>query len=130
MIDTSLRTLLLADSAIDALLPANAIYPQRLPQDVEKPCVVYRVFDGIPDLVAGGSSALMKYTIDLTVYSDTYSGMRNITRALVNRLHGLSNSEHVDIIKGCKVHNTFNDFEETLNLYSATIDCTLTVKEN
>ena len=130
MIDTSLRTLLLADSTIDALLPANAIYPQRLPQDVPKPCVVYRVFDGIPDLVAGGSSSMVKYTVDLTVYSETYSGMRAITRALVSRLHGLSNNQYVDKIHGCIVHNTFNDFEETLNLYSATIDCTLLVKEN
>ena len=130
MIDTTLRTLLLADSTIDALLPANAIYPQRLPQEVAKPCVVYRVFDGIPDLVAGGSSSLMKYTVDLTVYSNTYSGMRNITRALVSFLHGLSNHEHSDVIKSSVVHNTFNDFEETLNLYSATIDCTLTCKEN
>lgn len=130
MIDTSLRTLLLADSAITALIATNGIYPQKLPQDVAKPCVVYRVFNGVSDLVAGGSSALMKYTVDLTVYSDTYSGMRNITRALVNRLHGLQNSQYTDTIHHCKVHGTFNDFEETLNLYSSTIDVTLIVKEN
>lgn len=130
MIDTSLRTLLLADSTISSLLATNGVYPQRLPQDVDKPCVVYRVMNGIPELVAGGSSALMRYTVDLTVYSNTYSGMRNITRALVNRLHGLTNSQYTDIIHHCKVHGTFNDFEETLNLYSSTIDATLIVKES
>jgi hypothetical protein len=130
MIDQSLRSLLLADSTITALIASNGVYPQKLPQDVAKPCVVYRVFDGMPDLVAGGSSALTKYTVDLTIYSETYFGMRVITKALVSRLHGLSDDTYVDLIKGCRVHNTFNDFEETLNLYSATIDCTLTCKEN
>ncbi len=45
MIDQSLRTIILADSTITALIATNGVYPQRLPQDVTKPCIAYRVMD-------------------------------------------------------------------------------------
>ena len=37
MIDQSLRTIILNDSNINALIATNGVYPQRLPQDVTSP---------------------------------------------------------------------------------------------
>ena len=73
MIDQSLRTYLLAQSSITSKIASNGVYPQRLPQEVTKPCIVYTVHDGIENLVAGGVSALRRYQVDLTVFAEKYS---------------------------------------------------------
>jgi hypothetical protein len=50
MIDQSLRTYILGDSTITSKIATNGVYPQRLPQEVDKPCIVYTVQDGIESL--------------------------------------------------------------------------------
>ena len=129
MIDTTIRTLILNDSTVSSLIATNAVYPQRLPQDIDKPAIVYRVMDGIEDLTAGGTSVLKRYTVDLTVYSETYGSMRNIVQGLTALFNGLAVIESGDLITGCRVHNIVNDFESFIELYSSTIDITLIVKE-
>jgi len=129
MIDQSLRTYLLAQSSITSKIASNGVYPKRLPQEVTKPCIVYTVHDGIENLVAGGVSALRRYQVDLTVFAEKYSEMREITQALVDVMNGLSVTQSGDQIEGCRIHNIVNDFEETLQLYSSTLDLVLIVKE-
>jgi len=130
MIDQSLRTIILADSNITALIATNGVYPQRLPQDVSKPCIAYRVMDGFSDLTASGTTALRRYTVDLTVFAETYGAMRELTDAVVNKFNGLSAVQGSDYIESSRVHNVVTDFEETLQLYSATIDITLLARGN
>ena len=125
MIDQSLRTIILNDSSISALIATNGVYPQRLPQDVAKPCIAYRVMDGFSDITASSTSALRRYTVDLTVFAETYGAMRELTDAVVTKFNGLSVVQGDDHIEASRVHNVVNDFEETLQLYSATIDITL-----
>ena len=125
MIDQSLRTIILNDSSISALIATNGVYPQRLPQDVTKPCIAYRVMDGFSDITASSTSALRRYTVDMTVFAETYGAMRELTDAVVNKFNGLSVVQGDDHIEASRVHNVVNDFEETLQLYSATIDITL-----
>lgn len=129
MIDQDLRTILLSDPDISARLAANGVYPQRLPQDVAKPCIAYRVLDGFSHLTAGSVSALRRYTVDLTVFAETYGEMREITELVIGKLNGLSTSQVNTVIEGSMVHNVVNDFEETLQLYSSTIDLTLITRE-
>jgi hypothetical protein len=130
MIDQSLRTYILADSTITSQIATNGVYPQRLPQEVDKPCIVYTVQDGIESLVAGGVSALRRYQVDLTVFAEKYSEMREITQALTTSMNGLSTTQSGDLIQGCRIHNIVNDFEETLQLYTSTLDLVLIVKES
>lgn len=130
MIDQSLRSLILAESSVTSLIASNAVYPQRLPQEVSKPAIVYRVMDGIESLTAGGVSALRRYQVDLTVFAEKYSEMREITQALVALFNGLTAEQSGDLIQGCRIYNIVNDFEETLQLYSSTLDLVLLVKES
>jgi len=130
MIDQSLRSIILADSTITSLIASNGVYPQRLPQDVAKPCIIYQMGDGIPQLTAGSTSDLKRYTVDLIVVAEKYSQTREITQALISLFQGLGTTQSGDEVKGCVVHNVFNDFEETLQLYSATLDIVITVKES
>lgn len=130
MIDQSLRSLILAESSVTSLIASNAVYPQRLPQEVSKPAIVYRVMDGIESLTAGGVSALRRYQVDLTVFAEKYSEMREITQALVALFNGLTAEQSGDLIQGCRIYNIVNDFEETLQLYSSTLDLVLIVKES
>lgn len=130
MIDQSLRTIILNDLTISNLLATNGVYPQRLPQEVDKPCIAYRVMDGFGDLTASGTTALRRYTVDLTVFAETYGAMRELTDAVVNKFNGLSVVQGTDHIESSRVHNVVNDFEETLQLYSATIDITLLARGN
>lgn len=130
MIDQSLRTIILNDSTISNLLATNGVYPQRLPQEVDKPCIAYRVMDGFGDLTASGTTALRRYTVDLTVFAETYGAMRELTDAVVNKFNGLSVVQGTYYIESSRVHNVVNDFEETLQLYSATIDITLLARGN
>jgi hypothetical protein len=130
MIDQSLRSLILAESSVTSLIASNAVYPQRLPQEVTKPAIVYRVMDGIESLTAGGVSALRRYQVDLTVFAEKYSEMREITQALVALFNGLTAEQSGDLIQGCRIYNIVNDFEETLQLYSSTLDLVLIVKES
>ena len=130
MIDQSLRSYILADSTITSQIASNGVYPQRLPQEVDKPCIIYTVHDGIESLVAGGVSALRRYQVDLTVFAEKYSEMREITQALVALFNGLTAEQSGDLIQGCRIYNIVNDFEETLQLYSSTLDLVLIVKES
>lgn len=130
MIDQSLRTIILNDLTISNLLATNGVYPQRLPQEVDKPCIAYRVMDGFGDLTASGTTALRRYTVDLTVFAETYGAMRELTDAVVNKFNGLSVVQGTYYIESSRVHNVVNDFEETLQLYSATIDITLLARGN
>ena len=130
MIDQSLRSLILAESSVTSLIASNAVYPQRLPQEVSKPAIVYRVMDGIESLTSGGVSALGRYQVDLTVFAEKYSEMREITQALVALFNGLTAEQSGDLIQGCRIYNIVNDFEETLQLYSSTLDLVLIVKES
>lgn len=129
MIDQTLRALILADPTVSGLIATNGVYPQRLPQDVAKPCIAYRVMDGFSDITAGSTSALNRYTVDIYVFAEKYGEMREITRAVVSLMNSLSVVQGGDAIEACRVHNIVNDFEETLNLYSSTIDITLIARE-
>ena len=64
------------------------------------------------------------------MFAETYGGMRELTDALVTKFNGLSIVQGSDRIESSKVHNVVNDFEETLQLYSATIDITLLARGN
>jgi hypothetical protein len=86
--------------------------------------------DGFSDLTASGTTALRRYTVDMTVFAETYGAMRELTDAVINKFNGLSAVQGSDHIESSRVHNVVTDFEETLQLYSATIDITLLARGN
>jgi hypothetical protein len=130
VIEQSLRTAVLADPTLSSLLPADAVYPGMLPQGVTKPCVTYSFHDGVGDLQYGGIAPADRYTVTLRVYADTYGSCHAVKRALIALLHGMSTVLSGDAVLSCRVHNVFADYEDTLELYSSTIDLTLHTQES
>lgn len=129
MIEQELRTAILADPTISALIPADAVYPQFLPQGHAKPCITYSFHDGIAPLTHGGTSDRTMYTVTLKVFADTYGDMRAVTRALVSLLNGMSQPLTNDTVVSARVQNVFMDYEDGLELHTTIIDLTMHIRE-
>lgn len=129
MIEQELRAGLLADATIGSLIPANAVYPHHLPQSAPRPCVVYQFHDGYQPLIHGGKHANKMYTVTLRVFAEDYGTCRLVTRAVIDYIHGLNATLTSDTVVSAKVHNAFADYEDTLELYTTTIDTTLHARE-
>ena len=127
MIEQQLRTAMLADSAISAL--TTGIYPQTLPQGVSKPCITYMFNNGIQPLISGGRHAISTYSVTLHLFAETYGSGRDLTRAVLDYIQGLNTVLTTDTVVSASVQNVFTDYEETLELYSATIDFILHAQE-
>lgn len=129
MIEQELRTAILADSTLSSLLPENAVYPGMLPQGAPKPCVTYEYHDTFGNLQLGGPSDIDRATVTFKVYGEQYGSTRAVARALMTFLHGTAMTVGADTILLGQVQNVFNDYEDTLELYSSTIDFTMLIKE-
>lgn len=130
MIETTLRSLILSDPTVSALLgSATAVYPQQLPQGASKPCVVYSVHDGIQRLLHGERSRIKMYMVTLKVFSEGYGACRQVTEALVDLLNGYAAVSSGDVLASVRVNNVFSDYEDTLELYTSIVDVTIHLTE-
>lgn len=129
MIDTTLRTLLLGDATLVAMLGGSqSCYAQVLPQRAVKPCLVYSVSDGIANLQLGTVSPLKRYSITIKTYAEGYGANRQIAERVVTLLNGLNTEASGDVIASAVVHNVFSDYAETHELYTSVVDLTLTLR--
>ena len=127
MIEQEFRTALLADSGVAAL--TNRMYAQQLKQGAAMPCIVYSFSDGYGPLMSASVSGIKMYTVTLRVYGDTYGSCRDLTKAVLTYIHGLSTTLTTDTVVSARIQNVFGDYEETLELYSSVIDFTMHVQE-
>lgn len=126
-IEVNFRSDMLADAGVSAVL--SAVFPHHLPQSAEMPCLTYSFNDGFEKLVHGGRHALKVYTVTLKVFATTYPECRNIRAAVLAYANGLNKTVGADTVSSCVVQNTFSDYEDTLELYTSTIDLVMHVKE-
>ena len=127
MIDSNLRTWLLSKSQITDI--TSNIYPLRLPQTkFADTSIVYNLIDGYAGLNVGSVAQISDATIQLDVYTPSYSGVRTLTNELITILNGyhgpLASLEASMIV----VTGVRNSYEEDLKLYRATIDINVHVK--
>jgi len=76
-IESSLRSYLLADSDISALV-GDRIYPMTLPANSELPAIVYQTISNTREQVMNHKSGIAHPRIQLTCWCDTYSEVKNL----------------------------------------------------
>lgn len=128
MIDTELRTYLLADAQLTTLLNGGSIYPQRLPQGVSKPCIVYDMDGGMARVNLGSVSPIQSYNCTLKVYSTDYGTSRQIAERLLTLMTGLSTTLTSMKVVSSDVNNVFTDYEDDHELYSSIIDISINTR--
>lgn len=127
MIEQEFRTALLAQPAVSAL--TSGMYPGGLPQGVSKPCITYQFHDGFDRVLSAGTDGINRYNVTLRVFAENYGTCRELTKAVLTYIHGLTTGLTTDVIVGAYVQNVFGDYEETLELYTSVIDFNMYVQE-
>jgi hypothetical protein len=104
------------------------MYPVRLPQGVNKPCIVYTVRDGVAPVLTGSVCDVKRYTVILKVYSTAYEDGRLITERLTTLLNGLTTTwASVEVVSSSL--NAINaDYGETIEDYTSILDITMHVR--
>jgi hypothetical protein len=127
MIDSALRTWLLSQSTITAI--TSNVYPLRLPQtQLQGTSIVYNLIDDFPGLNVGSVAQISDATIQLDVYSPTYSQARTLSNELITILNGYHGPLDTLEASMIAVRNIRNTYEEDLKLYRSTIDISVHVK--
>lgn len=127
MIDSALRTWLLSQSTITAV--TSNVYPLRLPQTkFKETSIVYNLIDGFPHLNVGSVAQVTDATIQLDVYSPTYSQARTLSNELITILNGYHGPLDTLEASMIVVRNIRNTYEDELKLYRSTIDINVHVK--
>jgi len=127
MIDSALRTWLLSQSTITAI--TSNVYPLRLPQSqLQGTSIVYNLIDDFPGLNVGSVAQISDATIQLDVYSPTYSQARTLSNELITILNGYHGPLGALEASMIVVRNIRNTYEEDLKLYRSTIDISVHVK--
>lgn len=89
MIESALRALVLADSAVSALI-GTRLYPQKLPQDPTYPAATYQRIDGPRLYDHGGATGLAEGRFQFDVWATTYSSAKAVAAAVRAALSGYS----------------------------------------
>ncbi len=126
MIDIALRNTLLNNATISGY--TTSIFPLRLPQGSTGTRIVYNVMDGFSTAQIGSMSQNAETNIQLDVYSESYSTIRNLTTELITILNGAQGSFDTLEVSGIYVRNVMNTYEDKLNLYRCSIDINIHVK--
>lgn len=87
MIESDLRTFLLAQPAVSALI-VDRLYPARLPQGATLPAVTYQRIAGTPVISHDGASDLARARFQFDCWAETYDAMVGLAKAVRVALSG------------------------------------------
>ncbi len=120
-IETGLRTHLIADAPVTALVVAR-IYPLKLPQSPTYPALTYEIISDIPHRALAGDSDLERVRARIHCWAATYSGAIDLAakvRTAVGDFSGLMGTTTVRSVK----FETWNDiFEDVPEVYRRVAD--------
>lgn len=87
MIETSLRSYLLAQTSITSLV-GQRIYPMRLPQGATLPAITYQVVFGTSTYSHDGDEDLGRRRFQLDCWASTYADSMNVAEAVRAAING------------------------------------------
>lgn len=134
MIETALRTALLADVTISALVDARRIYPVMLPQAPVYPALTFQTISGDSHYAMQGPSELANPRIQIDCYAESYDVVMDLRNAVIACLGGYQGTSAGVVIHGVfKVMET-DGFENELtqsglNVWRKTLDFNIWFKE-
>jgi hypothetical protein len=88
MMEEALRTLLVADPTLGALVAPGSIVWNHLPQATPRPAIVLFRISGAPGVTMQGSDGLINGTVQIDVQAHSVTEMWAIRDALSGLLHG------------------------------------------
>lgn len=112
MIEADLVAHLKADTTLSTLL-GGRIYPLTAPQNVVKPYITYQVVANIGEQCFSGGIYQQDIRFQIDCWSLTYSNVKAIKEAVINRLIGFKSSNNINVI---------DDYEPDTLLYRQIID--------
>lgn len=123
MIDTDLRSYLLADQSLSSTV--SGVYALRLPQDTTTTAIVYELGGGHSSAQVGSMGTVLRYSVTLYVYSPSYQTLRELSDNIINLLNGMSGPMGSTSIAGSHVESSINTYEDELKLYRNIINLTI-----
>lgn len=96
--EASLRAVLITDPALVAIVPADSIVWNHLPQDTPRPAIVLYLISGGPGIHMRGSDGLINATVQIDVQATSVNEMWAIRDALLTLLHGYGSDPFLGIM--------------------------------
>ncbi|HKJ75398.1 MAG TPA: DUF3168 domain-containing protein [Alphaproteobacteria bacterium] len=110
MIESDLRTFLLADATISGLV-GTRIFPVRAPQGGSFPAMTYTPVSGQRFHNTGGGAGLSGPRIQFDCWAEAYSEAKSLADALRERLDGYSGSAGSGTVQGAFFDTERDSFE-------------------
>lgn len=120
MIGTAIRSILLGDAAIVALI-VDRVYPLILPQHSKFPCISYRYSADRAEITFDGQGDYQQIQVELDCWAMDYDEMTALSKATQERVKNFEG-----VVSGVDINKIYIDstvpvFEELAEVYRETI---------
>ncbi len=120
-IETGLRTHLLADGDVGALITAR-VYPIKLPQSPTYPAITYEIISDIPHRSLAGDSDLERVRARIHCWAETYGAAVDLAGKVRTAVADFSGTMGSTVVPSAKFE-TWNDiFEDVPEVYRRVVD--------
>jgi len=124
-IETGLRTHLIADSPVTALVVAR-IYPLKLPNKPTYPALTYEVISDIPYRRLEGDDAREKIRVRVDCWAETYVGSVDLARKVRTAVADFSGLMGATPVSSAKFESWTDIFEDVPEVYRRVVDFMIT----
>lgn len=122
----ALRTFLLADAAVSALVGGSRIHYSRLPQGQVEPSVVYNRVSELPNYTMSGDAHLLGTRMQFDSWAQTAGASDQLARAVHDRLSGAKGEMQGDagpiLVGGVFSFIARDDFDAVANMHRVSRD--------
>ena len=128
MIEEGLRTLLLADSAISALI-GTRMHGVILPQKPTMPAIVMTDITAKDEYDTEGATDLSWGRFQFDSWAETLAGARTLGKAVKNKLSGFSGTAGSETISGAFINNKQDLYDPETKNHRMSMDFIIWYKE-
>lgn len=122
----ALRTFLLADPAVSALVGGTRVHPTRLPQDQVEPSIVFSRVSEVGDYHMAGDSGLREVRVQVDAWAQTGDQAVELANAAADRLSGARESVAVDSdfvdLRGVFIRAGRDDYDSLAKMHRVSRD--------
>ncbi len=121
MIEDTLRTQILADGGISALV-SDRYYPGVLPQDPTYPAIVSQKVSDFDEGTLTGVANVVRARVQLTVWASSYVDARAVTDAIRSLVDGAYGTWSGVKIGSVRIENDQDAYSEEAEIYGRRMD--------
>lgn len=121
MIEDDLRTEVLADAGISALI-GTRYYPGVLPQKPTYPAVVAQVVSNVDEPTLDGVANIVRARVQINAWAETYASARSVVDSVRALLDGTTGTWSGTKVGSVRVENEIDTYGEETSIYGRQID--------